>query len=378
VHICLITPSFPPQVDGGVAISTGRVVDRFLAMGHRLTVLTITPKESVADVVMRAQPHAAALAVYDRTINDPLRDAGAVTDVLHWAETQHRQTPFDVILAYFLYPGGYLATVLGARLGLPVVCSGRGNDISKDMFIDPHTIATVLRASTRLIFVSTSLLHMANTLVPCRAKATVIANAVDTTQFMPDAASAQRSSRPVTLGTSGVMRWKKGIDLFLPLVGRLCTTHDVRVVIAGYGLDAAIEQHITGFLQHHGLGDRLTVTGALLHHEMVQALHSMDIYVSTSYQEGMPNSVLEAMACALPVVATDADGTTELVQDGVTGYVCPMGDITMLEARCHRLIEQPALRRRMGTAGRRRVLQYFQPDREASEIEAVLRQACAL
>ena len=374
MHICLITPSFPPQVDGGVAISTGRIVERFLGMGHRLTVLTITPQEPVGTVVTRPQPHTVALAVYDRTVDDPLHDPYAVTDVCCWAEAQHQQDPFDVILAYFLYPGGYLATVLGARLGLPVVCSGRGNDISKNMFIDPHTIATVLHASTRLIFVSTSLLRMADTLVPCHTKAAVIANAVDSEQFIPGESLTQSPSCPVTLGTSGVMRWKKGIDLFLPLVGRLCATHDVHILIAGYGLDAAIEQQIADFLRHHDLDERLTVTGPLPHQQMVQALHRMDIYISTSYQEGMPNGVLEAMACALPVVATDADGTTALVQDGVTGYLCRMGDMAQLEARCRKLIAQPTLRRRMGLAGRRRVLESFHPDREATEIEAVLRQ----
>ena len=75
-----------------------------------------------------------------------------------------QRQPFDVILAYFVYPAGYLATVLGELLGVPVVCSCRGNDISKEMFITPEIIAAVLTRSTRLIFVSASLLHMADTL----------------------------------------------------------------------------------------------------------------------------------------------------------------------------------------------------------------------
>jgi glycosyltransferase involved in cell wall biosynthesis len=104
----------------------------------------------------------------------------------------------------------------------------------------------------------------------------------------------------------------------------------------------------------------------------------MDMYISTSYQEGMPNGVLEAMACALPVVATDADGTPELVQDGVTGYLCPMGNLDVLVARCRTLIEQPTLRQRMGQAGRRRVQRYFHPDQEATAVETVLRLACGL
>jgi glycosyltransferase involved in cell wall biosynthesis len=217
---------------------------------------------------------------------------------------------------------------------------------------------------------------MADTLVPCATKATVVANAVDSTAFTPATGPARECHSSVVLGTSGVLRWKKGLDLFLPLIQRLCATHAVQVLIAGYGLDAAIEQQLTDFLTRHDLCQRVEVTGALPHLQMVQALRRMDLYVNTSYQEGMPNGVLEAMACALPVVATDADGTPELVEDGVTGYLCRMGDLEALVARCRTLIEQPPLRQRLGHAGRRRVQQHFHPDREAAAVEGVLRQAC--
>ena len=315
------------------------------------------------------------IALHYGLVEDPLRAAPAVEALRVWAQAQHQREPFDVILAYFVYPAGYLATVLGEILGVPVVCSCRGNDVSKEMFITPEIIAAVLTRSTRLIFVSASLLHMADTLVPCRAKATVVANAVDSTLFTPDASAIPAAPRAVVVGTSGLMRWKKGIDLFLPLIRTLCAMHDVHILVAGYGLDAAIDQHITDFLERYNLRQRLEVTGPLPHQQMVHALRRMALYVNTSYQEGMPNGVLEAMACALPVVATDADGTPDLVQDGVTGYLCPMGDLDALVARCRTLITQPTLRQRMGQAGRRRVQQHFQPDQEAIIVETVLRLA---
>jgi glycosyltransferase involved in cell wall biosynthesis len=244
------------------------------------------------------------------------------------------------------------------------------------MFIIPESIAAVLTHSTRVICVSASLLHMADTLVPCRAKATVVANAVDSTLFAPDTAATPAAHNAVVVGTSGLMRWKKGIDLFLPLVRALCVRHKVQILVAGYSLDATVEQHITDFVERYNLHQRLEITGPLPHRQMVHALRRMDLYVSTSYQEGMPNGVLEAMACALPVVATDADGIPDLVQDGITGYLCPMGDLEALIARCHTLITQPSLRQCMGQAGRRRVQQHFRPAQEAVAVEAVLQLAC--
>ncbi len=376
MHIGLLTPSFPPLVDGGVAISTGRLVTRLLLAGHRLTVVTLPlcqPGESSDALV---SPPGQGLSLSYALVEDPVRDpVGAAAFGAH-LYTRHQQDPFDVLLAYFVYPSGYLAVMSGERLGIPVVCSCRGNDISKDMFIDPVPLATVLQRSTRLIFVCDSLLHMADTLVSCRAKSTVVANAVDSTLFRPHQPAATRLPQPVMVGISGIMRWKKGLDLLLPLIRSLCERHDIRVLIAGYGLDTAVEQQLADFLAQHGLQQQVEVTGPLLHSHMPSALQRMDIYVNTSYQEGMPNGVLEAMACGLPVVATDADGTPDLVVDGVTGFVCGMGDLRALLRCCRRLIEAPALRQRLGRAGRARVQQLFSPEREAAAVEALLRQAC--
>src|SRR4029453_6133716 len=163
MHICLLTPSFPPMVDGGGAISPGRLVQYLLRRGHQITVVSTAPlvypggSPSMPSGVV--QP---GMALHYGLVEDPLRAASAVEALRVWAQAQHQRKPFDVILAYFIYPAGYLATMLGEVLGVPVVCSCRGNDISKDMFITPEIIAAVLTRSTRLIFVSTSSLHMPN------------------------------------------------------------------------------------------------------------------------------------------------------------------------------------------------------------------------
>ncbi len=376
MHICLVTPSFPPMVDGGVAIATGRLADHLAHQGHSITVLTAPPAEAPpAGTIWRGGRRGRLNIVY-HVVPEPRQNPDEVARLEHWIQACHQRQPFDVILGYFVYPAGYLATILAERIGVPVVCSCRGNDVSKDMFMDPATLALVLQRSTRLIFVCDALLHMADTLTPCRHKATIVDNSVDSTRFTPAGASGRPPRAPVVLGTSGLMRWKKGIDLFFPLVQALCTTHDIRIQIAGYGLDDTVNRHIADFLRRHRLRDRVAILGPLPHTRMADALRGMDLYVTTSYQEGMPNGVLEAMACVLPVVATATDGIPQLVEDGVTGYLCPAGALEPLAARCRELIEQPALRQQMGTAGRRRVQQHFHPDRETAEVEAVLQLAC--
>jgi len=372
MHVCLVTPSFPPMVDGGVAIATGRLAIGLTRRGHQVTVLTETPADHLkptADIIPEE------LTVIYHEVKEPLHKPDCLAELCDRLTRRHEQTPFDIILAYFVYPSGYIAIQLGDVLGLPVVCSCRGNDISKDMFVAPDILDTVLRQSSRLIFVSASLLDMADTLAPCRHKASVVANSVDCTQFSPLAQYAMSPHRPVVLGTSGLMRWKKGIDLLLPLIRELNASHDVRFHLAGYGLDDTIDDQIASFLKHHQLQDRVVTLGPLPHSQMPQALRQMDIYLTTSYQEGMPNGVLEAMACALPVVATAADGIPELVQDGITGYLCSMGDLETLVACCSHLIEQPLTRQRMGKAGQLRAQHLFHPERELAAVEANLQLA---
>ena len=373
MHICLLTPSFLPVVDGGVPISSGRAAESLLRAGHRVTALTVAMPDAALD--SGAFASYCGFTLHHCLMADPLCEPTAVAALCRWVAGQHAQQPFDVILAYFIYPSGYLGTILGQHLGLPVVCSCRGSDISTGVFDAPEVVTTVIARSTWMIFVSQFLLQMADALVPCRGKATVVPNAVDSAAFSPLLPLLRRPP-PLVVGTCGLLRWKKGLDLWLPLIRTLSTDPDVHILLAGHGLYDADEQQITDYLNRYRLQERVERTGPLPHSEIVHALRRMDIYVNTSYQEGMPNGVLEAMACGLPVVATDAGDTPDVVDHGVTGYICPKGDLDAMVAYCRNLIEQPTLRQCMGRSARQRVEQVFYLDRESEAIEAILRQVC--
>ena len=140
MHICLLTPSFPPMVDGGVAISTGRLVQCLLQRGHQITVVTTAPPEYLKQTTWswpigppppetgEGQGGGAVLngrnmALHYGLVEDPLRTAPAVEALRVWAQAQHQREPFDVILGYFVYPAGYLAMVLGEVFGVSRSCA---------------------------------------------------------------------------------------------------------------------------------------------------------------------------------------------------------------------------------------------------------------
>jgi glycosyltransferase involved in cell wall biosynthesis len=99
------------------------------------------------------------------------------------------------------------------------------------------------------------------------------------------------------------------------------------------------------------------------------ALRGADVLLHPSLSEGMPTVMLEAMACALPVVVTDVGGVREAVTDGVEGIVVPPRDPQALAAALERLRRDPALGRRMGEAGRRRVQAEFTLERQLDQFE---------
>lgn len=124
---------------------------------------------------------------------------------------------------------------------------------------------------------------------------------------------------------------------------------DVHFVVVGDGpLRAPVEARVAAL----GLSGRFHLAG--LRRDVPDLMHSFDLFALTSLWEGLPRVLPQAMAAGLPIVATAADGNAEAVTDGINGFLTPPGDPAALAAALLRLLEDPALARRMGEAGRAR------------------------
>jgi glycosyltransferase involved in cell wall biosynthesis len=140
-----------------------------------------------------------------------------------------------------------------------------------------------------------------------------------------------------------------------------------RTVIIGEGPERAALEALTASL---GLRDSVTFAG---YRADVRAMvPGFDVYVNTSRYEGVSLTILEAMAAALPVVATRNGGNPEVVVDGETGFLVPDGAPGVADA-ISRLAADPARRRTMGDAGRRRLEQHFSLARMVEEYAAAYR-----
>jgi glycosyltransferase involved in cell wall biosynthesis len=121
--------------------------------------------------------------------------------------------------------------------------------------------------------------------------------------------------------------------------------------------------------------DRLIVVG--FQEDVVPFLHAMDVFVLPSRTEGLPITILEAMAAGKPVVATAVGGIPEVVRDGETGLLAPPSDPGRLAEAVLRLLEAPTLAKAMGGAGRAWVERAFGLEQEAKQTCALYRQVLA-
>ena len=112
-------------------------------------------------------------------------------------------------------------------------------------------------------------------------------------------------------------------------------------------------------VQDLGLSAFVRFHGHVPHTEVPNALRSFDLFCAPSIQESFSVAVVEAMACGIPCVTSDADGFTEVMENGATGFVVPKKDINALAEKIVLLVRDGALRSKMGKAGRERALRLY-------------------
>jgi len=190
----------------------------------------------------------------------------------------------------------------------------------------------------------------------------VIPNGVDTALFSP---LAEEPPLPPVFVFAGRMDGQKGVDVLLEAFRRL--PRGPRLRLAGTGPQEDEYRRLASTL---GIDGAVHFLGPVPRARLPALLCESHVFVLPSRYENLPLGILEAMACARPVVAAHVGGVGEMVKDGVEGFLVPPEDPHALALALRRLLEDRPLRRRMGEAGRARVLGRFTWDAVAAETEA--------
>lgn len=171
------------------------------------------------------------------------------------------------------------------------------------------------------------------------------------------------------VGAVGRLEAPKGFDVLIEAFARLDPADYPAapcLVVVG---DGSERQTLQRQARELGVADRVHFAG--FRPDSWRAFGGFDVTVIPSRQDGLPLVCLEAMAAGCPVIASDAGGLPEMVQDGVTGLIVGAENAVALSGSLKTLLKNPALARRMGQAGRARFLEEFQVDRMVARTRAV-------
>ena len=220
---------------------------------------------------------------------------------------------FDLIDAYYFYPDGVAAILLGKRLGKPVVIHGLGTDLN---LIPEHPAARRLirraaRTAVGVTTVSASLRQRLIELDVPENRIRVVRHGVDLKFFRPPfdrrAVREKLGIEGPTLLSVGHLIPVKGHEL---LIRAMCALPEYRLIIAGHGpLRPELEKSVRSFQ----LEARVRFLGHVDPLELREYYGAVDALVHPSEREGIPNVVLESLACGTPVVATAVDGLPEVI-----------------------------------------------------------------
>jgi alpha-maltose-1-phosphate synthase len=180
----------------------------------------------------------------------------------------------------------------------------------------------------------------------------VIYNWVDTAAFFPKESSEWQRTHPFRLLFVGNPTRRKGGDLLAPIMRALGSGFDLYYTS---GLRDLSPREVAPNM--HSLGQ---ITSD---QDLLEAYHRCDAFLFPSRFEGLPQAVLEAMACGKPVIAANASSLPEIVVDGVSGILCPTDSIDDFVSACRKLAGDPETRRQYGHAARNRVEELFSEDR---------------
>jgi glycosyltransferase involved in cell wall biosynthesis len=278
-----------------------------------------------------------------------------------------------VLHAYFLTQAGFVAAYAGKYLDLPNVVSIRGNDVERAVF-DPAKLSHIMYALQNASAVTANadeLIRKAKAIVD--RDIVLIPNGIDTNRFrrvernraLCDSlgiATAEGGSNNV-IGFVGELREKKGLMSLLNAYAQINRFQPSVLLIVGDVRPGDDKRQFDEI--HSSIPDsNIILTGYVSNHDLPSYYSLMDVFVHPSLRDGLPNALLEAMACEKPVVATPVGGVLDLINDCENGRIVPVNDVSSLARVTEEILSDSQMQKHLGRSARQTVKNKFTPQQE--------------
>ena len=250
---------------------------------------------------------------------------------------------------------GALAGIAGSVLEKPVITTLRGSDVALAMRsrLFRALLKLCVHLSACVVTVSEAMAASVKKIMPDQtAKVVTIPNGVSE-EFLDIAPRPERTDSPLQLVTIGNLTANKSISTLIEAVHCLRDKADLQLRVIGDGPERA---RLEARIQQLGLREHVSFEGTLPPDEIPEALAGTDVLILASQSEGRPNVVLEAMAAGRAVIASNIEGTRELITDAHNGLLFSPGDVDALAERIEQVYKDPGLCDRLGKAARQTIL----------------------
>lgn len=371
MKIAHLSMSTLPTTVGGLEVVVDRLAQHQVSAGHDVTVVTRW-QQWKALREFGVPYEALGLLPFKALSKQPFRSVGPkfpLAASVYWHQLRHR---FDVWHIHWLYPTGWMANDVLKGMGVPVVMTAHGADLQVDLSTGygyrqfPKHDRRVRRLVPEIDTLTAISETIAEELVRLGAdpsRVHRIANGVDATRIgaMLDRREAIRSELGIAKDTTLVISVgrnepRKGFHFIPETLARL--RDDGRKVIwLMIGQETA---SLAPQLEDKGVSDlaRLlppirgdVAEGKFPPDELAGIFVASDIFAFPSMSEGLPLVSIEAMAAATPIVGNDVPGIRDMVDDGINGLLCEPGNPAAMAKAIGKVIDDPALARRLGEAG---------------------------
>jgi glycosyltransferase involved in cell wall biosynthesis len=265
---------------------------------------------------------------------------------------QRSGAPFTHIHAHFAHDPALVGLLTRRLTGLPFTFTAHARDLYQ--IPDEALVGRASEASALVTCCRANVAHINDIVQGSGARIELIYHGVDLETFTPPHSPAEGSGSAVTVVSVGRLVAKKGFDDLLRACSELVMSGaEFRCDIYG---DGPCRAELEALRDQLGLAGVVRFRGERRQLDLVAIYQGADLFVLTPRitadgdRDGIPNVVVEAMACGLPVVVTDVGGIRELVDDGRNGLVAPPRDVAAIAARLGDLLADVELRRRLGLA----------------------------
>lgn len=358
MRILVVSHEFPP-IGGGGANACYYLTKGFCEQGHEVTVITANyrglPKREITDGVeiirvsskRTHQEHCS----FDEMLSFLIKAWPSAKKVV-------KQKHYDICQVFFGIPNGPIGYLLKRRYQIPYIIRFGGGDIpgaqarfDKIYKLIAPCIRLIWRNADRRVANSEGLRQRAYNFYD-KKQVQVITNGVDTDYFMPQ----ESTSDKINLLFVSRLIEGKGLQSLLPQMKKIiqdCNT-EVHLTVVGDGPYRNTLEEIVG---QEDIRQYVSFEGHKSKEQIAAYYQNADIFLLPSEQEGMPNVVLEAMSCGLPIVMTPCEGSAELIRDN--GVIVPQERFAQ---EIIRICNNREVRIRMGNESRRMTVDQFSWD----------------